>query len=272
MKNQRHREYGKIFMGIFVIAVLFLIIVPTILSVPMSFGDTEYLSFPTKGFTLKWYHQFLTDKDWIGPTLFSLQLALITTAVCLIIGTMASLAIVRGTFPGKRILHVFFLFPLMTPIIVTGVAIYDLFATFHLIGTLAGLVIAHSVISVPYVILVVTANLYRFDLSVDLAARNLGANAFQAFMYVTLPIIKPGIIASGIFCFIQSLDDLVLVLFLMGTTKMTLPLRMFSNIQFHISPIVAAASTVFIVAAAGTVIALSFTQTAGKRSPARREP
>jgi putative spermidine/putrescine transport system permease protein len=99
----------------------------------------------------------------------------------------------------------------------------------------------------------------------ELAARNLGASAFKAFWHITLPLIRPGIIAAGIFCFIESLDELVLVLFLMGTTKLTLPLRMFSNIQFSITPTVAAASTVFIVVAIGTIIALSFIEKKEKK-------
>ena len=258
MKNQRRTEYGKIFIGIFAGAVFTFLVVPTILSVPMSFSDTNYLVFPPKGLTLKWHHTFFTDEKWVAPTLFSLKLASITTGVSLIIGTMGSLAMVRGVLPGKRIFHIFFLSPMMTPLIVTAFAVYGLFASLRLIGTLPGLVLAHTIICVPYVILVVTANLYRFDLSMELAARNLGASALRTFMHVTLPIIRPGIIAAGIFCFIESLDELVLVLFLMGTTKMTLPLRMFSNIQFRINPTVAAASTVFIVAAIGTIIALSF--------------
>jgi ABC-type spermidine/putrescine transport system permease subunit II len=154
---------------------------------------------------------------------------------------------------------------MMVPLIVTAFAVYGVFAKFHLIGTLPGLVLAHTVICVPYAILVITANLYRFDLSMELAARNLGASAFKAFWHITLPIIRPGIIAAGIFCFIESLDELVLVLFLMGTTKFTLPLRMFSDIQFRITPTIAAAATVFIVAAIGTIIALSFIEKGGKK-------
>ncbi len=260
MNNRARVDYGKILLGIFTCAVFVFLVVPTLLSVPMSFSETKYLAFPPKGFTWKWHHQFFTDEKWMEPTLFSLKLASITTVVCLIIGTMASLALVRGVLPGKRIINIFFLSPMMTPLIVTAFAVYGLFAKLHLIGTLHGLVLAHTIIGIPYAMLVITANLYRFDLSMELAARNLGAGPFKTFWYVTLPLIKPGIIAAGIFVFIESLDELVLVLFLMGTTKFTLPLRMFANIQFRITPTVAAASTVFIVAAIGTIIALSFIQ------------
>ncbi len=245
-------------LGIFAGMVLVFLVIPTIIVVPMSFTETHYLAFPPEGFSLQWHKEFFTDKRWVEPTVFSLKLASLTTIVSLIIGTMASLALVRGIIPGKRVVHLFFLSPMMVPLIVTAFAVYGMFANFRLIGTLPGLVIAHTIIGVPYAILVITANLYRFDASLELAARNLGASAFKTFMSVTLPLIKPGIIAAGVFCFIESLDELVLVLFLVGTTKMTLPLRMFSEITFRIAPTVAAASTVFIVAAIGTIIALSF--------------
>lgn len=260
MKINRNKRfsYGKILLGIFSLAIFIFLVVPSIISVPMSFSDTSYISFPPKGFTLKWHNKFFTDEKWIEPTILSLKLASITTIVSLVIGTMASLAMVRGKLVGKRLLHIFFISPMMIPHIVTAFALYGLFAKLHFIGKLHGLVLAHTIICVPYVILVVGANLYRFDQSLELAARNLGASAIKAFFYVTLPIIRPGIIAAGIFCFISSLDELVLVLFLMGTSKFTLPLRMFSNIQFVITPVVAAASTVFIVAAIGTIIAMSF--------------
>ena len=161
------------------------LVIPTILAVPMSFTESRYLAFPPKGFSLQWHHQFFTDNKWIEPTIFSLKLASITTVVSLIIGTMASLALVRGLLPGKRILHLFFLSPMMIPLIVTAFAVYGIFATFRLIGTMPGMVIAHSIIGIPYVILVITANLYRFDLSLELAARNLGASALKTFLYVT---------------------------------------------------------------------------------------
>jgi len=258
MEHGQHLTIGKLLMGILTASIFAFLVIPTILAVPMSFTETRYLAFPPAGFSMQWYYQFFSDRKWIDPTILSLKLASITTVVSLVLGTMASLALVRGVLPKKRVFHFFFLSPMMIPLIVTAFAVYGMFANFHLIGKLPGLVIAHTIIGVPYVVLVITANLYRFDTSLELAARNLGANAFKTFMYITLPLIKPGIIAAGIFCFIESLDELVLVLFLIGTTKLTLPLRMFSEIEFRITPTVAAASTVFIVAAIGTIIALSF--------------
>jgi len=216
--------------------------------------------FPPRGFTLGWYEKFFSEDRWIIPTLFSLRLAFTTTLISLIIGTMASLALVRGMLPGKNIFNMLFIAPIMIPIIVTAIAAYGLYAKLYLIGTTIGMVIAHSLICTPYVVLVMTANLQRFDLSLEMAARNLGANALKAFTYVTLPLIKPGMIAAGVFCFIASLDELILAMFLIGTRRMTLPLMMFGEIQFRINPIVAAASTIFIVASVGTIIVSVFFQ------------
>jgi ABC-type spermidine/putrescine transport system permease subunit II len=146
----------------------------------------------------------------------------------------------------------------MVPVIIISVAVYGLFAKFGLIGTIPGLVVGHTMLCVPFVILVITANLQRFDVSLEMAARNLGANAIKTFLLITIPIIKPGIIAAGVFCFIISLDELVLTMFLIGTKRLTLPIKMFSQIQFRLDPVVAAASTVFILAAIGITVFSTF--------------
>jgi ABC-type spermidine/putrescine transport system permease subunit II len=250
--------YWKIFVGFFVAIVSVFLVLPSVLAIPMSFSDTTYLVFPPKGFSVHWYHTFFTNPNWIHSTLFSVRLALITTLVSLIVGIMASFAIVRGTLPGKEIIHLFIISPMMIPIIITAFAVYGLYAKLRLIGTTTGLVIAHTILCVPYVILVITANLYRFDQSLEMAARNLGANALKTFLHINLPLIKPGIIAAGVFSFVSSLDDLVLAMFLIGTSKMTLPLQMFTEIQMRVNPVVAAASTIFVVVAIGNILVLSF--------------
>lgn len=258
MNDRKKIDYGKLLLGVFAGVVFFYQVIPSLLSVPMSFTDTSYLIFPPRGFSLQWHQNLLTNEKWFQPILFSLELALVSTAISLVIGTMASLALVRGIIPGKRVLRLFFLSPMIIPLIITAFAMYGLFAKLHLLGTLLGMALGHTIISCPFAILMISANLFRFDLSMELAARNLGASAFKAFMYVTLPIIKPGMFATAVFCFIISLDEMVLALFLMGTTKFTLPLRMFNDIRHQIDPTVAAASTIFIIAAVGTILALTF--------------
>jgi ABC-type spermidine/putrescine transport system permease subunit II len=240
------------------------------MALPMSFTDTRYLVFPPEGFTLKWYYEVLGSEKWTLPILFSLKIASLATLVSLILGIMASLALVRGNLPGRKILNLFFISPIMIPVIITAFAVYGIYAKMHLIGTTIGMVVAHTILCVPFAILVITANLYRFDISLEMAARNLGANAFKTLVFITIPLIRPGIITAGIFCFIMSLDDLILAMFLVGTRRITLPIRIFSQLQFRIDPAVAVASTIFIVSAISVVIILAFMRKSGKTDGIRK--
>ena len=254
MNKKLPMSYGKILLGCFVATVLFFLMIPTLMTIPMSISNTKFLVFPPKGFTLKWFNQFLTQAEWSAPVLLSLELAVLSSFVSLLLGFMASLALVRGVIPGRRILQVFFISPMMVPVIIISVSVYGLFAKLHLIGTIPGLVLGHTILCVPFVILVITANLQRFDMSLEMAARNLGANAIKTFFYITIPLIKQGIAAAGIFCFIISLDELVLAMFLIGTKRLTLPIKMFSQIHFRLDPVVAAASTVFVLASVAITV------------------
>jgi ABC-type spermidine/putrescine transport system permease subunit II len=258
-------SYAKIVLAILAGGVLAFLVFPSIMALPISFTETRFLKFPPEGFTLKWYEKFLTDSYWREPTLFSLRVAFFTTISSLLLGGLTSLALVRGRLPGKRILNLLFISPIMIPIIIIAFAVYGVYAKFRLIGTDLGIVIGHTILTVPFVILVISANLYRFDISLELAARNLGANSIKTFWYITLPLIMPGIVASGVFCFIISLDDLVLAMFLIGTRRSTLPIRIFSQIKFSIDPVVAAASAVFILVAVLVIVILAFKGKGEKR-------
>jgi ABC-type spermidine/putrescine transport system permease subunit II len=251
-------NYPKILLGVFAGVIFTFLVVPSVITVPMSFSNTRFLVFPPKGFTLTWYSQFLIDEEWVGPTLFSLKLAICTTLVSLILGFMASLALVRGSLPGRKFLNILFISPIMIPVIIIAFAVYGIYAKLNLIGSTVGLVLAHAIYTTPFVILVISANLYRFDITLEMAARNLGASAFKTYLFITLPVIKTGIITAGIFCFIMSFDELVLAMFLIGTKRLTLPIKMFSQLQFRIDPVVAAASTVFIMAAFAIILGLGF--------------
>ena len=148
----------------------------------------------------------------------------------------------------------------MIPVIVIAFAVYGVYAKLGLTGTVLGLVLAHSIYTTPFVILIISANLYRFDMSLELASRNLGANALRTYFHITFPLIKPGIISAGIFCFIMSMDELVIAMFLVGTRKVHLPIMMYSQLNYRLDPVVATASTIFILASIAVVIGLSFFQ------------
>jgi putative spermidine/putrescine transport system permease protein len=255
----------KMSMVILVACVFAYMILPSIMAIPMSFTNTKFLVFPPQGFTLSWYRTFLTDEAWVKPALLSLRVATITTLISVILGTMASLALVRGVLPFKNVLNVFLISPMMIPVIIIAFATYGLYAKLHMIGSFMGIVLAHTVISCPFVILIISATLYRFDINMERAGRNLGAGALKTFFLITLPLIKPGMISAAVFCFITSMDELVLSMFLIGTRQKTLPMRIFSQIQWVIDPVVAAASTFFIMASIVVVIILAILRRGTKK-------
>jgi ABC-type spermidine/putrescine transport system permease subunit II len=267
MNNVLKINYGKVGLAVFASVTFIFLMIPSLMAIPMSFTNTLFLVFPPEGFTVKWYHNFLTEERWVEPTLLSLRLAGVTTLVSLILGTLASLALVRGVLPFKRTINLFVISPMMIPVIIIAFAAYGLYAKLHLIGSFWGIVTAHTILCCPFVILIINANLYRFDINLEKAARNLGASAMKTFLLITLPLIKPGMISAGVFCFITSMDELVLTMFLIGTRKTTLPLRIFSQIQFRIDPVVATASTFFVVASIAIFIVLAFIRRDSKKRP-----
>ena len=235
----------------------------------MSFGSSEYLKFPPVDFSFKWYIDFFTNDPWTESLWLSLQVGVLTTLIATVIGTLASLAMMRGCFPGKAIIHVVILSPMIIPVIIIAIAVYGLYAKLGLIGTRIGLVSAHTILAVPYVILIVSANLDRFDLSLELAAMNLGANRLQTFFLVTLPLILTGVITSAIFAFITSFDEIVVANFISGIHGTTLPKRMFDGIRLEVSPLVASVSSLLIVVSIITILTIQSLQ---KEEKSGKEP
>lgn len=227
--------------------LLFFLILPTILVIPMSLGSADYLEFPPKGVTLKWYLQYLTDPDWIAATLFSLKIAASTTVCATLIGTLAALALVRGDLPGKALLQAVTISPMIVPHIVIAVSVFVAFAPIKLSGNFLGFLIAHTMLAVPYVVLTVMASLQRFDTTLELAALNCGASRPRAFLSVVLPGILPGVMTGAVFAFLASFDEATVAFFLSGIEGKTITRKMFEDIDFNLTPVVAAVSTMLVL-------------------------
>lgn len=246
--------------------LLFFLILPTLLVIPMSVGTADYLEFPPRGLTLKWYTAFFSDPDWMAATWFSFRIALATTASATAIGTLAAIALVRGDLPGKAWLQALTLSPLIVPHIVIAVAVYLLFAPLKLSGNFLGFVIAHTVLAVPYVVITVTAALLRFDVALELAALNCGASRARAFFAVVLPGIAPGVAAGAVFAFMASFDEATVAFFISGLEGKTLTRKMFEDIDFNLTPVIAAASTVLVVISLGVMGGLHLLRNRAKTS------
>lgn len=236
----------RLLLTLFCALVLLFLVAPVFIVIPMSLSSAKYLSFPPPGFSLQWYQNFFARSDWTSATIQSIRVAFSVMVLSTVLGVAASFALVRGRFPGRDLINLMVASPLIVPAIIVAIAIYGVYVRLHLVQTFAGLVLAHTVLALPYVIVNVTATLRAFDIRLEQAAYSLGANAWQTFRHVTLPLISPGIFAGAVFAFIASFDELIVALFIAGARGRTLPMRMFEGLRLEIDPTIAAVSSMLI--------------------------
>jgi len=227
--------------------VLLYLVFPILVVIPLSFSAGTYLSFPPPGFSLRWYANFFGRTDWLDAASLSLWVGAAVMLLATALGAPASLALVRSDFRGKNFVTGFIISPLIAPVIIVAIGIYFFYARLGLVGNPVALVIAHTALAVPFVVINVSATLQGFDERLEQAAMNLGATPWRTFWQVTFPIIRPGVLAGALFAFISSFDELVVALFVSGTSAVTLPRKMWESIRFEIDPTIAAVSTMLIV-------------------------
>jgi putative spermidine/putrescine transport system permease protein len=242
-------------LGVFVGLACLYLVLPTVAIVPISFSDTDFIIFPPKGFSLRWYRAFFEQEAWRAATANSLAIAIAAAATATVLGTAAAFALRRFSGRSARLLTWTLLLPMLIPSIITAVAFYRSFAALGLVGTRLGLVLAHTLLALPFVIINVSAVMQKIDWRIVDAARSLGASPLAAFLRVTLPAIAPGVLAGATFAFLTSFDEVVVAIFLSGVDSTTLPAQMWSGIRFELSPIIAAAATLLFAA---SVIVLAF--------------
>lgn len=228
-------------------AGLTFLLAPIFVVIATAFGGAPYPQFPPSDLTLKWFEKFLTSGELLGAVRLSALLSLCSTAAATVIGCMTALALTRYQFRAKSAVSAVLLSPILFPTIVLGLALLVAFYRMGLAHSFIGLVIAHTVLITPFVIRLVSASLTDFDRTIEEAARSLGAGRLKTFFRITLPIIRPGIIAGALFGFVMSFDELVITLFLAGPGLETLPIRIFSYIQYANDPTISAISTCLIV-------------------------
>lgn len=228
--------------------ILLYLVAPVIVVVATAFTTTAYPVFPPQGFTLQWFERFLGMPEFTEAIRRSALLAFSSTLVATVLGTFSALSLARYRFRGREAISAFMLSPILFPTIVFGLALLVFYSRVGLSGSFIGLVIAHSVLTTPFVIRLVMASLAEFDPAVEEASRNLGAGWWRTFLQVTLPLIRPGVLAGAVFAFIISFDELVVTLFLAGPDMTTLPVRIYTYVEFSSDPTISAISTMLIVA------------------------
>jgi len=231
------------------IASLIFVFLPLVIVIPMSFSSAQSLQFPPPGLSLRWYVEFFQDAAWEASLVNSLIVAALSSGIALGLGALASYGLVRGNFFGRATLDANFLSPMIVPTIITAVALYIAFAKIGLLGTYAGLVIAHTLNSVPYVVLVMSVAVSSLDVRIEQIARSLGAGELTVLRRVVLPNLMPSVVAAWIFAFIVSFDEVILALFLFGN-KYTVPKQMFTRLELKVDPTITVVATMLIAVSA----------------------
>jgi putative spermidine/putrescine transport system permease protein len=229
------------------------ILLPLVLVIWLAFFRQEIPSFPPEGYSLRWFGAVVDNKSFVNGFLLSLQVGIAATLIGLALAIPASLAIARRAFLGRGALNTLLLMPLVVPGVVLGTSIYvgqieaEMATELPILGSTAGLVGAHALIVIPWAVRLVSASLVGLDPAIEEAAKNLGAGPWTTFRRITLPTIRPGVVAAALFGFVMSFGNLEMSLFLVGPGRTTLPIAILQYLQWKIDPTVAAASVLQIL-------------------------
>ena len=235
-------------------AVLFFLILPILVIVPLSFNSQPYftftaemLAFEADAYSLRWYKTIVENPNWLLAIQNSFIVGIFATIVATLLGTVAAVGLASSEMPLRRTITALLLSPMIVPLIIIAAGMFFFYTRFGLVGTFPGLIIAHSALGIPFVIVTVTATLVSFDRSLYIAGLSLGTGPVRTFMRVVLPLIRPGVISGALFAFVTSFDEVVRVLFLAGPDQRTIPRQMFSGLREQINPTILAVATLLIV-------------------------
>lgn len=231
---------------VLVIFLLFLLVAPVFVMIPLSFNSGVTFYYPLDGLSFRWYQNFIENEQWLNGFFISLKVAVLTAIFSTAVGLMAALAVDRLSFPGKKIFQNLIIAPIIIPVIIVGVALYRSFSVFSITNTTIGLVLAHSVLAIPLVFITISARLKSVDRNLELAAQSMGSSPIRAFFNVTFPLIGTSVFAGFLFSFITSLDEVVVSIFVSGANTKTLPIVMWDNMRTQIDPTIAAVSSIMI--------------------------
>jgi ABC-type spermidine/putrescine transport system permease subunit II len=245
--DRKPRRWGWAVLWAAVVLVLAFLCLPSFFVIPVSFTSGSFIQFPPEGFSWRWYDTYLSSPNWIDATIRSFVVALWTGVVATVLGTAAAFVLVRQRLFGRTAILTLLLAPLVLPRIIIAVALFYLYARLQLIGTTLGLVMGHTVLAAPYVVITVMAVLKTYDERLDQAAWSLGASKWRTLVHITLPQIRGGLVAAFLFAFITSFDELTIALFITGGGTATLPRQMWNDLLLQVNPTLAAVSTIILL-------------------------
>ncbi len=251
-------------------ALLAFLVAPILIIVPLSFSAGSFFYYPLPGFSLRWYQDFFASSFWLPSVWNSLLVGASATILATALGTLAALGLWRTRFPAQGLLLAVLISPMVVPVIIVAVGVYFAFAPIGLTDGYAGLILAHTTLAAPFVVVTVLATLSGFDRTLLRAAANLGARPLTAFRRVMLPLILPGVLSGAVFAFAASFDEVVVALLIAGPGQRTLPRQMFAGINDNISLTITAAATMLITLSLAFMALVTWLQRRGERL--RRTP
>ena len=251
--------------------VLVFLLAPIAAIVPLSFSSGSFLAYPLPGWSLRWYHEVLGGGRWLRALGVSLVVGLSATALSLVLGTLAALGLARLRGAWAAVLKTMILAPMIVPVILIAVGAYFFLAPLSLTSTFTGLILAHTVIAVPFVVVPVLTALELLDPNLARAAASCGATPPVAFFRITLPQVVPAMASGALFAFAASFDDVVIALLVAGPDQRTLPREMFSGLRDSITPALTAVATIMIAISTALFLAMQAVQRRARRQATRRE-
>ena len=227
--------------------ILVAMVAPILVVFPISLSGTRYMTFPPQSWSWQWYAAYFSVPEWTRATLYSAQVGVLSTLLALALGIPAAMGLSRTGLSRMGTVRALFVAPLVLPLIIIAIALYFAFARIGLTGTTTGLVIAHAMLALPFVVVVIMASLAQFDDRLEQAAASLGAGRLATFWTVTLPLIRPGVLSGALLAFLASFNEFIVSLFMVATDRVTLPIQFWKGLRFETNPTIAAVASMLIV-------------------------
>lgn len=238
---------GRLWLYAVATLVMVFLIVPTLIVIPMSFSESQYLEFPPREWSLRWYTHYLESLEWMSATRTSLAAAALTMLVATPLGTMAAYGLFVSNVRFAHLAFIVLVTPIMVPVILIAIGAFYVYVKLRMVNSLLGLVLAHAILAIPLVLIIVSAALKSYDMNQERVARSLGASRLKAFMLVTLPQIRFSVVSAALISFLTSFDEVIVAMFVSGGDNSTLTRNMFNALRDQIDPTIASISTIMIL-------------------------
>lgn len=244
----------RLWLYILSVIIMVLLVTPTLIVIPMSFSDSQYLEFPPKVWSTRWYGHYFGSDEWMQATRTSFKVAFLTMLVATPIGVLAAYGLHVSKLPYVRAAFVLMITPMMVPVVLVAIGAFYAYVKLKILYTVIGLVMAHTVLALPLVVIVTGSALKSYDMAQEDAARSLGAPRWKAFLTVTLPQIRFAVVTSALLSFLTSFDEVVVAMFISGGDNPTLTRNMFNALRDQIDPTIASISTLMILVTTGMMV------------------